>query len=102
MKAVCLDKTGTLPTGEPTVVSFLPRTDTPPDDRQLLAAAAGLAAASTHALSRSVVALARSRGVAPADIADARTIPGRGLVGRCGNTTVRLGSVALMEESSLT
>ncbi len=103
--AVAFDKTGTLTTGEPTVASFVAHleghvgTDTP--DEHVIALAAGLGGGSTHALAQSIVTYAGSRRITPEPVRDVRTLPGRGLIGTIDGATVRLGSVAMMEEAGV-
>jgi Cu2+-exporting ATPase len=82
---VIFDKTGTLTSGRP----LLTNADTL--DRRAFAAAAALAQASAHPLSRAVAAAAAEAGIAPAAVTDIRERPGLGTEGRIGGTTVRLG-----------
>src|SRR3954463_8483761 len=59
--AVALDKTGTLTTGEPTVVAVRPVPGGPCGEDDLLALAAAAEATSEHPVGRSIVAAARGR-----------------------------------------
>ncbi len=101
IKALCLDKTGTLTSGRPEVSRFITRTSEPAAVRQVLALAAGLCQGSTHLLSRSVAAFTTERRITPARVTHARTVPGRGMVGVFASTPVSVGSVALMEETAM-
>jgi heavy metal translocating P-type ATPase len=87
----CFDKTGTLTVGC-RVATVAPATAGA--EAALLATAAGLAAGSTHVLSRAIVDAAAERGVAAAPLDDVRTVPGSGVAGRRADTgaVVRLGS----------
>ncbi|MFM2162135.1 MAG: hypothetical protein RLZZ383_1647, partial [Pseudomonadota bacterium] len=77
----CLDKTGTLTLGTPTVVAA---------DDGVLAEAAALARMSRHPMSRAIVAEAVRRGL-PLGIADnVEETPGRGLSGRVAGATRHL------------
>ncbi|MES2642788.1 MAG: heavy metal translocating P-type ATPase metal-binding domain-containing protein [Myxococcota bacterium] len=79
---VALDKTGTLTLGEPTVVG---------GDDAVVRIAAGLARASTHPVSRAIVAAAAARGIPLPDGLDVREIGGEGLVGTVDGVSWRLG-----------
>lgn len=98
VRTVCFDKTGTLTTGAPIVDSFV----TSNGANGVLPIAAGLAQRSTHALACGITAYAANELAAPAEIAGARTVAGRGVVGHHGRTAVALGSVELMNERSFT
>jgi Cu2+-exporting ATPase len=79
------DKTGTLTLGKPV----------PAGAMQLcaedLALAAGLAAHSSHPLSRALLAAARAQGVIPVKLADVEDRPGLGLEARHDGQRLRLG-----------
>jgi len=102
VKAICFDKTGTLTTGQPAVVAVEMRADDQVAEDRRLAAAAGLGAASSHVLSRSLVSHAAARGIRPLSITHPRTVPGRGVLGACDSVDVCLGSVEWMRERELT
>ncbi len=70
---VLFDKTGTLTIGRPRVVEA---------SDEALRLGAGLAAASTHPLSRAIVEAARQGGLTPAAVADVQELAGAGLEGR--------------------
>ncbi len=92
--AAVLDKTGTIT--EPLVGRNLD------DDR--LAIAAGLAAGSTHPLSRGLVEEARRRGIAHAPLIDLHEASGAGISAIAGGSPVSLGSgsfVGVEREGSL-
>ncbi len=92
--AYCFDKTGTLTTGCRVRAIHALHPSGPDAESRLLAIAAGLAEASTHVLSRSLVDAAANRGIAAARILNQRTIPGRGIEGTLADTgsVARLGS----------
>jgi P-type Cu2+ transporter len=83
---VVFDKTGTLTLGEPTLAN------TGNADRDVLARAAALAAASRHPYARAVVRAAQAAGLAVRPAADAREIAGFGLEHTGPDGTERLGS----------
>ena len=82
---VLFDKTGTLTLGRPEPVGGLPLADGE------LALAAGLARKSHHPLSRALAAAARAQGIAPAELADVREIPGCGMEAMTDGVRLRLG-----------
>jgi heavy metal translocating P-type ATPase len=96
VRVAVFDKTGTLTIGRPEV-SGVVATDGADAD-SVLAIAAAVEERSGHLLARSVVAAARSRGLA---IADARGIvetPGRGVAGVVGDREVAVGSRADVQQ----
>lgn len=100
VRAFCFDKTGTLTTGFPDVAVFT-SSESGAGDRAI-SLAAGLAETSTHVAAQGVAAFAQRKSIAPADIPNARTISGRGLVGDGHAGQVSLGNVAMMHERGLT
>jgi len=82
---VVLDKTGTLTLGRPVPAGHLPL------GQADLALAAGLAANSSHPLSRALLAAARTEGVTPAALTDIREHPGLGLEAIHEGEQLRLG-----------
>ncbi|HWA42774.1 MAG TPA: heavy metal translocating P-type ATPase [Hypericibacter adhaerens] len=90
LKAIAMDKTGTITRGEPEVVDVVPLgTHT---EAELLARAAALEARSTHPLARAIVRRAESRNVSPASAADVQLLKGKGLTGTFGGEPFWLGS----------
>ena len=95
LKAIALDKTGTVTSGEPAVKHVMPVGNHSEDG--LLANAAALEAHSTHPFARAVIRLAESRGIR-ASVADSFTIlPGQGAEGSIGGKTYWLGSHKMLE-----
>jgi Cu+-exporting ATPase len=90
-----VDKTGTLTEGKPTLVSV----ETAPgiDETMLLRVAASLEHVSEHPLGASIVAGARSRGVAPVAVEHFVSVTGRGVSGHVDGRSVAVGSVAYLE-----
>jgi Zn2+/Cd2+-exporting ATPase len=99
VKAVALDKTGTLTTGELEVLSYesLPagRED---EVRQL---ALSLEANSTHPIARAIVKEARTRGVEEQEIDDFESLTGQGVRGRVGKSRILLGRRELLADGPL-
>lgn len=86
----CLDKTGTLTTGKPALVSIHPASGT--TDADLLALAAAAEQRSEHPIARALVDGARSRGLAIPAAADLAATPGGGVTARVGERLVRIGT----------
>jgi heavy metal translocating P-type ATPase len=98
-RAIRFDKTGTLTTGIPRVVNAVSEGR---DPDLVLARAAGLAVASSHALSAGIRAFVGSSRE-PEPFEEVRALSGRGVVGRCQTSRERvvLGSPRFMMESGL-
>jgi cation-transporting P-type ATPase J len=86
--AVALDKTGTLTTGEPTVVAVRPVPAGPCGEDDLLALAAAAEATSEHPVGQAIVAAARERGIELLEAADFRAEVGRGVTATVAGWTV--------------
>ncbi|MDO5094238.1 MAG: heavy metal translocating P-type ATPase [Propionibacteriaceae bacterium] len=92
---VVLDKTGTLTTGEMTVLAVEPSDDV--EDAELLAVAAAVEQGSEHPIARAIVEAAG--GVAAAENFEA--LPGRGVRARLGGVEVAAGSRRLLADLGL-
>ena len=90
-----VDKTGTLTEGKPTLVSV--ETALGIDETMLLRVAASLEHVSEHPLAASIVAGARSRGVALVAVERFASVTGRGVSGHVEGRSVAVGSVAYLE-----
>ena len=99
LTTVVLDKTGTLTTGHPEVVSLLPLDGS--DGHDALALAASAEAASEHPLARAVVAAAGERGITPAAAADVEAVAGRGVTAAVGGQLVQAGSLAWLDQAGV-
>jgi Cd2+/Zn2+-exporting ATPase len=97
LKAVALDKTGTLTEGKPKLVAS--RVLAPAaDEEAVLAIAAGLAGRSDHPVSK---AIAAGLAQAPQPVGDFKALPGRGVQATHGGRTYVLGNHRLIEERKL-
>ncbi len=76
IKTVAFDKTRTLTYGKPEITDVIPFNGYNFED--ILAAASGIEAYSSHPISQSIVAYARSKGVAPHQTNDYHNTPGKG------------------------
>jgi len=106
VRAICFDKTGTLTIAEPSVARFI----TDDDEARVLALAAALASASTHAFSRAIDHFVAAHDHAPTSqiretLRQVRTLAGRGLTallaGDASHRPVSLGSWRFMQEQGL-
>jgi Cu+-exporting ATPase len=91
-----VDKTGTLTVGKPKLVSI--HAETPWDEDELLARAAGLEMGSEHPLAAAIVDGTRERGISPRRSDGFESVTGKGVVGTIGNEKVALGNRALLDQ----
>ena len=85
---VLLDKTGTVTTGQMSVVGVDPRDGQ--DAAELLSRAAAVEAASEHPLAAAIVAAARERGLSVPDVTDFANEPGIGVSADIAGVRVRV------------
>jgi Cu+-exporting ATPase len=93
---VVVDKTGTLTEGKPRLVSVAAADGA--TEGEVLALAAGLERGSEHPLAAAILAGAAERGAAPAEVAEFRSLTGRGVAGVAAGRRVALGNTRLLEE----
>lgn len=96
IRALALDKTGTLTRGEPEVQRIIPLNDHTPE--QVLATAAALELHSEHPLARAIRRRAAEEGIDASPAVDFRAIKGKGAEARVGDRWFWIGSHRLMEE----
>jgi Cu+-exporting ATPase len=106
VRAVVLDKTGTITTGKPELTDVIApsaRVDSEEaagasiDERALLGLAAGAESVSEHPLARAIMAGAAARGVAPSAPVEAfAAIPGGGVTAQVGGHDVLVGTRKLL------
>jgi len=99
VKAVALDKTGTLTTGDLEVLSY----ESLPQGREdeVMSLALALESNSTHPIARAIVRDARSRGAAEQSAAEFESLTGQGVRGRVGETRILLGRRELLADGPL-
>jgi len=99
IKAIILDKTGTLTQGKPMVTDVV----TTPDFREeeLLMMAASAERGSEHPLGESIVNAAREKNLTLADVTEFNAIPGHGIEARVNGQKVLLGNLKLMQEQGI-
>lgn len=95
---VILDKTGTITEGHPAVTQVH---TTSTDEPHLLALAAGLEQHSEHPLAEAVVRYARDHQIRPATVTDFEALNGKGVQGRMGGETLRLGNRRWLESEGV-
>jgi len=96
VRAIALDKTGTLTPGRPVVTEIVPFGGA--REERVLALAAALENHSTHPLSRAVLAAVEQREIDIPVVHDVVAVKGKGLVGRVGTSMVRVGALRLFED----
>lgn len=102
VRAVVLDKTGTITAGKPTVTDVMParRADGSPvmSEKALMKLAAALERTSEHPLAEAIMARANELGIVARTVQDFAAIPGRGVTAREGANAIAAGNAALMDE----
>jgi Cd2+/Zn2+-exporting ATPase len=94
MRALAIDKTGTLTTGALRVSDFRAN-GTVPD--QLLQLVASLEARSEHPIAEAILRYAEERGIRPEDKVEAfKSVPGRGALGRVRGVELAIGTEAMV------
>ena len=96
LKAIALDKTGTLTEGRPAVISIVPLSGH--TEAEVLESAAAVEMRSEHPLAKAIVREATSRGIRPAAADSFQAFKGKGATARLGGKSVWLGSHRLLEE----
>lgn len=98
LRAIAMDKTGTITLGRPTVNDILPEVRHTAEE--VLATAAAIESRSEHPLAKAILLAARDRGVSFQPAEDARTIQGKGMSAKINGNTAWLGSHRYLEERS--
>jgi Cd2+/Zn2+-exporting ATPase len=96
LRAVAVDKTGTLTEGHPEVVEVIPLSGHTEDEVLEIAAAVELR--SEHPLARAIVRAAANRGIRPAAAEGFQAIKGKGATATLNGTLIWLGSHRHLEE----
>ncbi len=94
-----VDKTGTLTLGKPTVTEIVPAAGMTADE--VLGLAASLERASEHPLAAAIVAAAREKGLALAEVTDFASTTGKGVTGTVAGREVALGNAAMMRDAGV-
>jgi Cd2+/Zn2+-exporting ATPase len=96
LRALAVDKTGTITEGKPRVQEVIPWNRTPTDE--ILGIAASLDAPSSHPLAQAVVEYARGQGMTLMAVDDFRSVTGRGAVGSISGHAYFVGNHRLAHE----
>lgn len=99
LRALALDKTGTLTTGRLQVEEWLPLDGAKADQQKLLLSdALSLSAHSEHPVARAVVQYAHQQGVAPSELTEFVAMPGQGMRGKVNGRTILMGHPRLFND----
>ncbi len=101
VRAVALDKTGTLTRGQPEVTEVISLTGEDMPEATWLAAVAGLEARSEHPLAQAILRYARSQNITPAGVDDFQALSGIGAQARWQDRHLLVGSPALFRQRGL-
>lgn len=96
LKALALDKTGTLTRGQPIVIDIRPVNGM--DPREVLRLAAAVEARSEHPVAAAILQAARERGITWPQAAGFRAVAGRGAQARLDGIGFHVGSHRYIEE----
>lgn len=96
LKAVALDKTGTLTHGNFAVQDIIPCADFTADE--LLAVAAAIESASTHPIAESITAAANAANLTPPSVANIEEIAGLGISAEIDGKATLCGNLKLMQQ----
>jgi Zn2+/Cd2+-exporting ATPase len=98
LRALAVDKTGTLTLGQPKVLSILSCSDLTEDE--ILAAAAAINSHSQHPLALAITEAATARGLAFPEASNYRSVTGRGAFATVGGQPHFIGNPALAAEQA--
>lgn len=93
---IALDKTGTITEGKPVVADVVTTNDISPDE--LLKFAYSLELKSEHPLAKAIVEYSKAHNIDAEDIADFKSIVGKGLTGKIDTLSVFGGNLDYMKE----
>ncbi len=96
LRAVAMDKTGTLTEGRPEVRAVIPLSGH--TETEVLEIAAAVELRSEHPLAKAVVRAAESKGIRPIPASNFQATKGKGAIATIGNKQIWLGSHRLLEE----
>ena len=99
IKAVILDKTGTLTEGK-LALSDIEVFDKNYSEEQLIEIAASLESKSSHPIGQAIVNYANENNIDFTDISDFKNVPGKGIIGKFNNEEYYAANESLIEGSS--
>ena len=91
-----VDKTGTLTEGKPRVVAVVPADGF--DETTILSLGASLERSSEHPLAAAISTAAKERGLVLQDVADFKSVTGKGITGNVGGRQVAIGNAKFLSE----
>ncbi len=94
IKAVILDKTGTITKGQPAVTDVI---SNGLDDEELFRYAASLEQGSEHPLARAIIRSAMEKGIELTQPTDFKALRGEGVIGKVGDDEVVVGKPSLID-----
>lgn len=97
VRAVAMDKTGTLTKGEPVVTDVIPASGQ--TEEELLRAAVSLEQKSEHPLAKAVLSYATERSLIGEPVSDFEALSGHGLRAKCGGSELLGGSVSFLSDT---
>lgn len=98
LRALALDKTGTLTHGKPEQTDFVPIAT---NALEITTWAASLAVRSDHPVSQAIARKAKQNGIEPLEVEDFSALPGRGVRGRIAGQHFQMGNLRLAQECGL-
>lgn len=96
LKAIAMDKTGTLTEGRPTVANVVALNGH--TEQELLERAGAMESSSQHPLARAICDYVSTRGLQPGPVTEFTLIPGKGATARLDGRSLWLGSHRFLEE----
>ena len=99
IRALALDKTGTLTQGEPEVTDVVPAAGV--DENSLLSNAAAVEQRSQHPLAKAVIRAAEARGIPLREVGELTAITARGVRAPVEGAVVEVGSALLFEDAGV-
>jgi Cd2+/Zn2+-exporting ATPase len=99
LRALAIDKTGTLTEGAPKVQTVIPLNET--SEQELLRIAAGLESCSEHPLALAIREHAQQAGIEAAEVEGFQALSGLGVEGRIEGQTYLLGNHRFIEERGI-
>ncbi len=97
IKAVALDKTGTLTNGKPLVTDIIPAENI--TEQKLLKIAVALEQNSEHPLAKAVMEYANEKNITAEAVTDFEALPGHGLVARQGENILKGGNAEFIDKN---
>lgn len=99
VKAVAVDKTGTLTKGKPELTDFVPSPDF--DSQQVLSWVAAIEARSEHPIAQAITAAAAEKGLALPELEQFESLTGLGVQARIEGQHVHVGADRLMRQQGV-